>query len=171
MKRLALCLSLLCLSLIVIAADKTYQISGFVGPSAASATSKVQVGLINTQTGEVVQTDETNFFGKYKFKNVAPGDYLVRVESVTRPVTVKDKNVRLDIDLNDKGGIMDYTKTSQALQGTAGTATLPGPSDPALMQMIAGEYYSYSGSTMIFYEPLFFLCRGWKGFWPRRQPS
>jgi hypothetical protein len=50
MKRLALCLSLLCLLLIVIAADKTYQISGFVGTSTARATSNVQLELINEQT-------------------------------------------------------------------------------------------------------------------------
>jgi hypothetical protein len=147
MKRLILCLFLLCLLLSVSAADKTYNISGFIGTSTVSAASNVQVELINKQTGEVIQTDETNFFGKYKFKNVAPGAYLVRVESVTKLATVKDKNVRLDIDLSAKGGIMDYTKSAQAVQNMAGTATSPGPSDPALMQMIAGEYYSYSGST------------------------
>lgn len=130
---------------------KTYKVSGFVGQSTSAAAPNVTVTLIHKDSGDIVGTDQTNFLGKYTIKNVMPGIYVLQVEKIQSILAVKDKNVRLDIDLSAAGGTMDYLKTGIAQinakgQG-GGPGGSPGPSDPQMMQTIAGEYYSYAGST------------------------
>ena len=147
------------------AKSKVFKVAGFVGKSTSEAAPGVAVVLLNADTEEVVATDQTNFFGKYTLKGVPPGVYVLRVEKVQRTLGVKDKNVRLDIDLSAEAGIMDYAKTgvtminkeNEAKAAAGGGAQdggqagppgePPGPSDPGMMNEMAGEYYHYSGST------------------------
>jgi hypothetical protein len=133
------------------AKTKTYKVSGFVGQSTSTAAPNVVVTLIAKDSGEVFGSDQTNFFGKYGFKGVPPGVYVLQVEKVQRTLAVKNKNVRLDIDLSAEGGMMDYVKTGmaeiEAKNKGGGPGGSPGPSDPQMTQAIAGEYYSYAGST------------------------
>jgi hypothetical protein len=150
---------------------KVFKVTGFVGKSTSEAAPGVAVVLLHADTEEVIGTDQTNFFGKYTIKNVPPGVYVLRVEKLQRTLGVKDKNVRLDIDMSAEAGIMDYAKTGvvminkeneekakTAAQGEAqggaqgggqggAPAEPPGPSDQNLMQSFAAEYYHYSGST------------------------
>ena len=130
---------------------KAFKVSGFVGQSTSAAAPNVAVVLIDKDSGEVVGNDQTNFFGKYTFKNVPPGVYVLQVEKIQRTLAVKDKNVRLDIDLSAEAGMMDYMKTGvaeiNAKNKGGGPGGSPGPSDPQMTQAIAGEYYSYAGST------------------------
>jgi hypothetical protein len=130
---------------------KTYKVSGFVGQSTSAAAPNVVVTLIDKDSGEVFGSDDTNFFGKYTIKNVPPGVYVLQVGKVQRTLAVKKKNVRLDIDLSAEGGMMDYMKTGiaeiNAKSKGGGPGGSPGPSDPQMTQAIAGEYYSYAGST------------------------
>lgn len=131
---------------------KTFKVGGFVGLSTSAAAPNVVVTLIVKDTGEVFGSDQTNFLGKYGFKGVPPGVYILQVEKVQRTLAVKDKNVRLDIDLSAEGGMMDYMKTgvnemNAKNKGGGGPGGSPGPSDPQMVQAIAGEYYSYAGST------------------------
>ena len=137
----------------VFAQDKTkkFKVSGFIGQSTSAAAPNVAVVLIDKDSGEVVGNDQTNFFGKYTIKNVPPGVYVLQVEKIQRTLAVKDKNVRLDIDLSAEAGMMDYLKTGMAEINAkskgGGPGGSPGPSDPQMTQAIAGEYYSYAGST------------------------
>ena len=132
---------------------KAFKVSGFVGKSTSEAAPGVTVVLIDKDSGEVVGSDETNFFGKYTIKNVPLGVYVLQVEQIQRTLAVKGKNVRLDIDLSTEGGMMDYMKTginqinAKNKGGAGGPGGSPGPSDPQMAQSIAGEYYSYAGST------------------------
>ncbi len=146
---------------------KVFKVTGFVGKSTSEAAPGVSVVLIHKDSGDIVGTDQTNFFGKYTLKNVPPGVYILQVEKLQRTLGVKDKNVRLDIDMSAEAGIMDYAKTGVAMinkeneekakaaaQGGApggaqgGTpGEPPGPTDPDMVKAIAGEYYHYSGST------------------------
>jgi len=130
---------------------KTFKVSGFVGQSTSAAAPNVAVVLLNKDSGEVVGTDQTNFFGKYTINSVPPGVYVLQVEKIQRILAVKDKNVRLDIDLSAEAGVMDYLKTGmaeiKAKSKGSGPGGSPGPTDPQMMQTIAGEYYSYAGST------------------------
>jgi hypothetical protein len=155
------------------AKTKLFKVSGFVGKSTSEAAPGVSVVLIHKDSGNVVGTDQTNFFGKYTIKNVPPGVYVLQVEKIQRTLGVKDKNVRLDIDLSAEAGMMDYAKTGveminkeneakAAVGAAAGAAAAgapggapaagapvqpPGPTDPRMMNEMAGEYYHYSGST------------------------
>jgi hypothetical protein len=130
---------------------KVFKVSGFVGKSTSEAAPGVAVVLLDKDSGEVVGSDQTNFFGKYTIKNVPLGVYVLQVEKVQRTLAVKGKNVRLDIDLSAEGGMMDYMKTGinemNAKAKGGGPGGSPGPSDPQMTQAIAGEYYSYAGST------------------------
>jgi hypothetical protein len=130
---------------------KTFKVGGFVGQSTSTAAPNVLVTIFNKDSEEVVGTDETNFFGKYTIKNVPPGVYVLQVEKIQRTLAVKNKNVRLDIDLSAEAGVMDYVKTGiaqiNAKSKGGGPGGSPGPSDPQMTQTIAGEYYSYAGST------------------------
>lgn len=162
MKR-ALVLSLILAATVALAQEKkkTYNVSGFVGKSTSEAAPGVSVVLLHKDSGDVVGTARTNFFGKYTIKDVPPGDYVLQVEKVQRALGVKDKNVRLDIDMSDASGVMDYARTGAvmiqkeneakaAAQGqtqAVAPGEPPGPSDPEMMNAIAGEYYHFSGST------------------------
>jgi hypothetical protein len=144
---------------------KVYKVSGFVGKSTTEAAPGVAVILLAKESGEMVGTGQTNFFGKYTIKNVPPGIYVLRVEKLERILAVKDKNVRLDIDLSAAGGTMDYMKGglkqveadqqrggagAQAAEGAAGAAGAGGATDTGLMSYFAGEYYSYSSGSTIY---------------------
>ncbi len=125
---------------------KAPSVSGYVGLDPATPAARIQVVLRDRATGTPVATDTTNLLGHYKFKNVPPGEYVVVCGKVERPVTVVDTKVRLDIDLSEADGVMDYSRNSAGAADGGGAAD-PGPGDPALMRQMAGNYYSYQGST------------------------
>jgi hypothetical protein len=153
------CLSALLAVTVLPGKGNKFKVSGFVGESSMTAAAKVEVALIEKKSGDVVDVDETNFFGKYTFKNVVPGAYLLRVRKITRAIVVKNKNLRIDIDLSAEGGNMDYAKSAELTRSTdkgsssgtqsKGTSSTQsaGPSDPSMMKWMAGDYYSYAGST------------------------
>ncbi len=123
-------------------ADKL-NISGFIGNSSTSPASRVNVVLYSKDDGKIVDSVQTNFFGKYKFPDVQPGTYIIKVGKIAQEVVVVRKSMRIDIDLSAQDGTMDYAKGAAA----AGAAQPAGPNDPNLMQAMAGEYYHFSGST------------------------
>jgi hypothetical protein len=93
------------------AKSKGPRIEGFVGQSSTVPASGVTVKLMDS-TGRVLDMDDTNFFGKYRFNGVAPGYYIVQVNNIRREVLVKkgDKKKRLDIDLSSATGAMNYSQ-------------------------------------------------------------
>jgi hypothetical protein len=123
-----------------------YKISGFVGTSSTSAASGMNVVLYSKDSNKNVDSVQTNFLGRYTFKDVAPGTYLIKVGKISKEVVVVKKNLRIDIDLSAEDGVMDYGK-SAAVPSSSKAAPPAGPNDASLMQAMAAEYYSYSGST------------------------
>jgi hypothetical protein len=89
---------------------KGYKIEGFIGKSTQKAASGELVALVNANTGQTLDQKSSNFFGKYSFSQLPPGKYQVRVGQITRDVLLRNKNIRLDIDLSAPGGKMDYKK-------------------------------------------------------------
>lgn len=139
------------------AGDGGYTIQGFVGQSSTMPAPMTQVVLLDAASGRPLATAQTNFFGKYSFKNLPPGQYALQAGEVTRVVVVVGENVRLDIDLSAKGGVMDYAAGAAAAAAAGGTGAAPaGPHDPNLAQQIAGVWWGYSGST----ERKIGLCPG-----------
>ncbi len=149
-----------------------FKVSGFIGASSTSAAPGVNVVLIDKATGKPVDSVSSNFLGRYKFSDVKPGTYIVKCEKVEREVTVVAKDIRMDIDLSATSGVMDYGKgaaqqAAASSSGSSGGAAPPvGPSDTALQQAMAGEYYSYSGST----ERKLMLCAN-GSFFDSRESS
>jgi hypothetical protein len=139
-----------------LAAD-SYTVSGFVGTSSTSAASGVDVDLYSKDTGKNIDSVRTGFFGKYTFKNVMPGSYLIKVGKISKEVVVVRKNVRMDIDLSTSDGAMDYGKSPVSQPSGSGETVSPSgapqaaspsrPNDASLMHAMAAEYYSFSGST------------------------
>ena len=132
-------------------------IEGFVGVSATQVAPGVTVKLLDGNTDQVIAIDETNFFGKYKFKGISPGYYKLKIDKVTRELMVKeqDDKKRMDIDLSAKEGAMDYSKAGREAEvaGSLGTPARgesgggAGPNNPSLQAQIAGVWWGYSGST------------------------
>ena len=87
-----------------------YNIKGFIAKSTEEAASGEQVTLINADTGKTIDQMSTNFLGRYSFSQLPPGKYQVRVGQITRDVLLRNKSVRLDIDLSAPGGKRDYLK-------------------------------------------------------------
>jgi len=141
------------------AAKDAFNISGFVGRSSSEPASKVVVRLLD-ESGKVLDMANTGFFGKYKFEKLKPGLYIVQVGELKLEALLKNKDLRLDIDLSSKDGQMRYLKSEDvaaALSGAgpgASAGPAPGPNDPQLMQALAGSYWSYEGST----ETKLMLC-------------
>jgi hypothetical protein len=145
-----------------LAAEKGYKVHGYIY-SATSPTSTaaqgVNVVLINKQTGAKVDSATTGWTGGYKFKDVPPGKYVLKVNKFSRDVEVAKKNVRTDFDLSRPDGSYSAGRTfmeglnksvaAAAAGKSSGGGPAPdvGPSDPNLVRSMAGEYYSYSGST------------------------
>jgi len=151
------------LSIPAAAKKKSPAIVGFVGINPTTPAAQVQVVLRDKESGKPVSEDTTNIFGRFKFKNVQPGNYLLTCGKVSLPVTVIDKKVRIDIDLSAPDGVMNYAKEAAGANAGGAGAGDPGPSDPALVQQMAGYYYSYQGSTerklMLCPDGRFFLNR------------
>ncbi len=126
-----------------------FTISGFVGNSSTSVAPRQSVVLYSKNSGREVDIVQTSLFGKYTFKDVMPGIYSIKVGKISRDVAVAKKNLRVDIDLGSEDGVMDYGKSAAPANPPppSGKAQAPGPSDASLMQAMAAEYYSYSGST------------------------
>ncbi len=146
-------LSLFMLPLILPAAV----VEGFVGQSATQVAPGMSVKLIDGNSGQVVDIDNTNFFGKYKFKGVAPGYYRLQVGDIQRELVIKGakENKRLDIDLSAKGGAMDYSKAGREPAAPASApkgkgsvgGSAAGANNATLQQQIAGVWWGYAGST------------------------
>ena len=79
-------------------ADKL-NIAGFVGNSSTSPAARVNVVLYSKDKDQVVDSVQTNFLGRYKFSDVQPGTYVIRVGKVEQEVVVVKKSMRIDIDL------------------------------------------------------------------------
>ena len=89
---------------------KGYKIGGFIAKSTQEAASGIPVTLIDANTGQRIDQMSSNLFGKYSFSQLPPGKYQIRVGQIARDVLLRDRNIRLDIDLSAHGGKMDYMK-------------------------------------------------------------
>jgi hypothetical protein len=85
--------------------------------------------------------------GRYKFNDLEPGTYVIKVGKITKEVVLVKKSMRIDIDLSATDGTMDYAKGAAASAGSGTSAQPVAPNDANLMQAMAAEYYHYSGST------------------------
>jgi hypothetical protein len=92
------------------------KVSGFVGTSTTSAASGVNVVLIDKASARPVDSVSTGIFGKYTFKNVSPGTYIIKAQKVLREVTVVQRDIRMDIDLSAPGRMMDFMKGAMQQQ-------------------------------------------------------
>ncbi|RMH23245.1 MAG: hypothetical protein D6698_00070 [Gammaproteobacteria bacterium] len=139
---------LLVLSCIFLATETSFagEVWGFVGLDSTTPGMFLDVELIDRKTGEVVDEDSTNVFGKYSFKDVEPGKYLIRVGEIQRKVFVKSGEKRLDIDLSDPKGRMDYSKAGRNTKSGKRAAHGSG-NNVELARQIAGLWWGYSGST------------------------
>lgn len=132
-----------------------FSIKGFIGNSPTQAAPNTTVELIDGNSGDIIDGVSTNFFGKFKFTGLAPGIYILKVGSVQKKVYVKEKDVRMDIDLSADNGTMDYAghfikeqQTASAPKtGAAPSGGQDKPNDTALAAQIAGTWWGYSGST------------------------
>ena len=132
-----------------LAKSKGGKIEGFVGQSATVPAAGETVKLLDGESGKVLDIDETNFFGKYKFDGLEPGYYAIQVGKIKKEVMLKGKKKRLDIDLSVDSGAMDYSKAGKMTGGgsSAGKPAPAGPNDQGLMQQMAARYYGFQGST------------------------
>lgn len=136
-----------------------YDIKGFVGKSAVEAASNTTVELLEGKTGETIDGVTTNFFGKYKFTGLQPGVYIIQVGKIRKKIYLKEKNVRMDIDLSAEEGTMDYAghqinkiakEQSKGIQsGDGGKSNMDSSitNNAELARQIAGTWWGYSGST------------------------
>ncbi len=132
--------------------QRGFSVWGYLGRGPTAPAAMVPVTLFDARSGRPVASAQTDMFGKYGFSGLPPGSYAVRAEKVTREVTVVDRDLRLDIDLNAPGGVMNYAAAAPA----AGGAAPAGPNDPRLARQIAGVWWGYAGST----ERRIGLCPG-----------
>lgn len=126
-----------------------YAIHGFIGRSHVEAAQMVLVTLLDGKSGGILDTATTDFMGRYVFSGLEPGPYAIGVGAIKKDLILGQQNVRLDLDLSAKDGLMDYTKTAMAdmkkkkAKGkkTGGKAG----GDAKLAQQFAGKYWGYSG--------------------------
>ena len=111
---------------------KGYKIKGFIGKSTQEAASGELVTLVDANTGRKLDQVSSNFFGKYSFSQLPPGKYKVRVGQITRDVLLRNKSIRLDVDLSAPGGKMDHKKNAMTwLSKTLAAKLQPSSTDSA----------------------------------------
>jgi len=125
------------------AKKKKLSIYGFIWKTDTLPGVGYQVALFDKRTNRLLGVKKSNFFGKYKFKNIKPGHYVVRVGTLSRDILITNRSANEHFHLGTKDGKVDFLAI--AMKGS--TAADVGPSDPQLMQWIAAEYYSYQSST------------------------
>lgn len=86
-----------------------YVVWGYVGQGTTSAVSGTTVSLVDA-SGRTVQSETTDWAGKYTFAYHQPGDYEIVVGELRMPVVVADGDQRLDIDLSRADGQMSYLR-------------------------------------------------------------
>jgi len=128
-----------------------YSISGFVGKSPVMPAAGETVALVDARNNRRLMNVVTNFFGKFSFKGLPQGDYRLFIGKIQREVSLRGRNIRLDIDLSAPEGKMDYLgyhlKAAQQDSQPTSAAAPTGPHNPQLAQEIAGIWWGYSGST------------------------
>ncbi len=122
-----------------------YSVWGYVGNSTTAPASNVPVLLVNGETDRPVASKNTNIMGKYAFSGLQPGYYKVKAGDIAMDVVIASENMRLDIDLSAKGGVMNYAAGAMKSIGSTGKAG----GDPALVQAMAGKYWGYSGASTL----------------------
>ncbi len=122
---------------------------GFVGIDSGTPGMFLDVELVDRNSDEVVDEETTNLFGKYSFSDVKPGKYYIRVGEAQRKVFVKSGEKRLDIDLSDPKGRMDYSKVGKSTgkHGSKGRHKDSGSLNSQIARDLAGSWWGYSGST------------------------
>ena len=85
-----------------------FEITGFVGKSPVIPAPNETVMLLDGAGARRLNSVVTNFFGKYTFGHLPPGEYILMIGEIKKQVYVQDRDVRLDIDLSAPGGGMDY---------------------------------------------------------------
>ena len=135
--------------------EKTYKIHGFLGESSTVAAPGKIVTLLDADNKKAVANSKSNFFGKYAFKKLPAGHYLVKVGEKVMEVYLIDKDIRLDIDLSAKDGTMNYaagavTKSVTPVEKKSEPA-IPGQptGDTDLAKQFSGKYYSYTGGSTL----------------------
>jgi hypothetical protein len=85
-----------------------YTIHGFIGESPEVPAQNETVYLLDGQTDQVINDIKTNVWGNYVFSSLPPDLYIIKVRDVKWGVLIKDRNERLDIDLSQPDGTMNY---------------------------------------------------------------
>ncbi|MFZ5980171.1 MAG: carboxypeptidase-like regulatory domain-containing protein [Candidatus Zixiibacteriota bacterium] len=135
--------------------EKTYKIHGFLGESSTTAAPNKTVTLFDADSNKALANTNSNFFGKYAFKKLSPGHYLIKVGEKVIDVYLIDKDIRLDIDLSAKDGTMNYASgaATPAEKPTEkkSAETPPGQpdGDAELAKQFSGKYYSYTGGSTL----------------------
>lgn len=150
----SLLVSMLLSILTALAAD----ISGFVGHSSMQVAPNMSVKLISGDNDQLIDIDETNFFGKYSFEGIGSGYYKLQAGDITRELIIKNESddKRIDIDLSAKGGAMDYGKGERRNKAQPNATTQAITNNQNLADQIAGIWWGYAGST----ERRIGLCPG-----------
>ena len=127
-----------------------FTISGYVGKTPTVPAPGETVFLIDGRSQQTIESVVCNFFGKYTFKNLPAGHYIVRVGKINRDVFLRGGDIRLDVDLSTADGSMDYMghQLKEMEKKPGGKKASPaGPNDQQLATQIAGVWWGYSGST------------------------
>ena len=88
-------------------AQRGYVVWGFIGHSTTTAAAGQQATLLNP-SGQPLQTVASDSMGKYVFAYHQPGNYVIAVGSLKMPVAIGASDQRLDIDLSQPSGAMNY---------------------------------------------------------------
>jgi len=127
-----------------------FTISGYVGKTPTVPAPGETVLLIDGRSQQTIESAVSNFFGKYTFKGLLAGHYIIRVGKVNRDIFLRSDDIRLDIDLSAPDGKMDYMghQLKEVEKKPGGVKASPtGPNDQRLAAQIAGIWWGYSGST------------------------
>lgn len=89
--------------------DKGYVVWGYVGTSSTQAAANQTVTLLDPAGTPVAQT-QSDAMGKYVFAYYQPGQYVVQVGQLQMPLVIAAADQRLDIDLSNPTGTMNYAQ-------------------------------------------------------------
>lgn len=108
-------------------AQKGYVVWGFLGHGAQTPAVGQELILLDEQ-GQPVQRAVSDGTGKYVLAYHPPGRYSIQVGQLAMPVMVGAADQRLDIDLTNPTGVMNYAQQPPPRQGSDEPARSDGSS-------------------------------------------
>jgi len=124
-----------------------FKLSGFIAKNPSFPAINVTVLLYDGKSGELIDSDNTNFFGYYKFTKLSSGHYVIGVGDAKSEIFLNQQNGKLNMDLSAQKGNAGTGMRAGNNSGKPGADMAKDGNQGGNVYLLQGTVCSYSGQT------------------------